>query len=469
MDPIISGLYTLILAGGNGRRLWPLSREELPKQFLSLGGQLSFLQETAERVLKVTDPSNLRVVTKETWSALVRHQLRWVGKFGTNLVIAEPEGRSTAPAIALGIATLLAEGASEEDLILVCPSDQRIGNVERFCEAVCTACEGAKEGYLMTFGVPPKAPETGFGYLKTVPCPGRSFFRVERFIEKPAFEDAVQFVSSGDFLWNGGIFCFRLGTMLEALEKHFPEAGIPARSGLDALLEVFSKIDPLSIDYAVMEKSEKVAAVLLDADWSDVGTWDAVYEISRKDEKDNATYGDAFLMESVDNFIFSQDRLVAGVDLRSMIVVDTPDALFVAPRGSSQKVRELVQQLLFEGRKEALEAPVDVRPWGTYRILFQGDRYKIKHIEINPGARLSLQFHYHRTEHWVVVRGTAQVELDGKRTLVHEGESLYVPKSTPHRLSNPGKVPLEIIEIQNGEYVGEDDIVRLSDDFDRKG
>jgi mannose-1-phosphate guanylyltransferase/mannose-6-phosphate isomerase len=255
--------------------------------------------------------------------------------------------------------------------------------------------------------------------------------------------------------------------MMEALNKYIPEIGEAAEKGYDHLLERFEDMPSISIDYAVMEKLERCAMVPLDAGWSDVGSWDAVYDISEKGDNSNAVHGDAILQDSTDNLMFSRERLLVGVDLHDMLVVDTPDALFVAPKGSSQKVRDVVKELKDKGRKEATEAPESARPWGTYKVLTEADRYKIKKIGIEPGKRLSLQYHHHRSEHWIIVKGTALVTLDDKEIFLHEGESIFIPKNSHHRLANPGKIPLEIIEVQNGEYLGEDDIVRLQDDFKR--
>ena len=457
----------LLLAGGSGTRLWPLSREELPKQFLNLTDSRSLLQETVLRVLRLAEPRQVRVVTGQTFRALVNQQIRACAPALEDPVIPEPEGKSTAAAIALGVARLVAEGASGADLVLVCPCDHAMAQVDRFAEAVAQARGAASEGYLVTFGVVPDRPETGFGYLQTEPLPDRPFLRVARFVEKPDEERAAAFLEQGGFFWNGGIFCFRVDAFLEALKTCAPELGEPAAAGEEALREAYPGLPSRSIDYAVMEKAPRVACVPLDAGWSDVGSWDAVYDLAQKDPSGNALFGTARLLDGRDNLVFARERLVVGVDLEETIVVDTPDAVFVSPRGSSQKVREVVRQLQQEGRRELVEAPVSARPWGTYRVVFQSWRYKVKQITILPGARLSLQYHHHRSEHWVVVQGTATVEVDGTERRFHEGESVFVPKGAQHRLSNPGKIPLEIVEVQCGEYLGEDDIVRISDDFRR--
>ncbi len=466
----MSTLHVLILAGGSGTRLWPLSREELPKQFLPLIGERTLLQDTVLRLVPLASVQSVRVVAGREWQALVRHQVRGILPGKSDPVVVEPTGRNTAPAIALGMAALKEKAhASDEDLVLVCPSDQVIRDEGAFREAVGLAAFSAEEDFLVTFGIVPSSPETGYGYMEcgTVTGPGRAR-PVLRFVEKPSRETAEEYFRSGRYLWNGGMFCFRLGRMAADLRLHAPEIGALYDAGLEAMLDGFESLPSVSIDYAVMEKADRVAAVPLDAGWSDVGSWDAVYDALPADERGNAIKGNVRLIGGRDNLLYGNHRLIFGVDLHDMLVVDTPDALFVAPRGSSQKVREAVRELKEAGCREAVEAPVNARPWGTYETLGQTSRYKIKRIVVEPGERLSLQYHHHRSEHWVVVRGTALVGLDGSESMIYEGQSCYVPKGTPHRLSNPGKVPLEIIEVQNGEYVGEDDIVRLDDDYRRE-
>ena len=464
----LNNLYTLILAGGSGTRLWPLSREELPKQFLYLTNHSTLLQNTVTRTLEFTDSNKLFVVAGQNWRALVDHQVRQAGNFKESIVITEPLGRNTGPAIALGISYLLDRaGAKKEDSVLICPSDHIINDVPAFSSAVENAVKATEKGYISTFGIVPTGPETGFGYLHAGDLNGQGYCELEEFVEKPDLERAKSYLADGNYYWNSGMFVFRIGDMMDALKKHMPQVGEAAERGYEFLLGSFEDMPSISIDYGVMEKLEKTAMVPLDAGWSDVGSWDAVYDISEKETSGNAVHGDAILKESTNNLMFSRERLLVGVDLHDMLVVDTPDALFVAPKGSSQKVRDVVKELRSMGRKEATEAPESARPWGTYKVLTEADRYKIKKIAIEPGKRLSLQYHHHRSEHWVVVRGTALVTLDDNEVFVHEGESIFVPKDSHHRLANPGKIPLEIIEVQNGEYLGEDDIVRIQDDYKR--
>ena len=465
--------YALILAGGSGTRLWPLSREEMPKQFLSVcGDSLTLLQRTVKRILPAVPKEHIRVVASGKWRPLINHQLSSAG-LGGDSVIEEPEGRNTAPAIALGIAELLHAGASPDDLVLICPSDHLVRDEESFIRAIEAAKEAACAGQLVTFGITPTSPETGFGYIKTSKT-HEAWLSADSFTEKPNREDAERYLESGCYYWNGGIFCFRISDAIAAFCEYIPESCPIFDAKREELGGLFMQIPKNSVDYAIMEQARNIACIPLDAGWSDVGSWDAVYENSPHDDSGNASLGNVALSGGRENLIIAHDRLVCGVDLESMIVVDTPDALFISPRGSSQKLRGVVKQLAESGHEEVAEAPMSARPWGMYRVLSKGDRHKIKRIEVAPGRRLSLQYHMHRSEHWVVVRGTAQVTIcaleegaNPREVLLHEGESFFVPKGKLHRLENPGRIPLEIIEVQIGEYVGEDDIIRAEDDFKR--
>ncbi|MBC7323263.1 MAG: mannose-1-phosphate guanylyltransferase/mannose-6-phosphate isomerase [Acetomicrobium sp.] len=465
----MDNLYTLILAGGSGTRLWPWSREELPKQFLPLAGEESLFQQTVKRLAKITEPSNLYIVASDQCSALLRHQMKMVVKFDHDPIIREPRAKNTCPAIALGTAFLLKNGASPEDLIFVSPSDHIVKDDDTFKEAINLGREAAGQGHIVVFGVKPTRPDTGFGYIEIDEEQSKdlSYKILSKFVEKPDEEKAKAYLESGNYLWNGGFFLFQAKRMLEALKNDIPQIGVPAAEGYDSLISRFEDLPSISIDYAVMEKESDVAVVPLDCGWSDIGSWDALYETMEKDEGGNVKKGDVHVVNGQNNLIYANGRLVVGLDINNLVIADTPDALLVAKRGSSQAVRDVVNLLKENGRREATEAPINARPWGTYQILHQGDRFKIKHIVINPSAKLSLQYHHHRTEHWIVVRGTALAVVNGKEIYVHEGESTFIPKSTPHRLVNPGKIPLEIIEVQNGEYVGEDDIVRIEDEYKR--
>ena len=460
-------MHALILAGGSGTRLWPLSREELPKQLLTLSGTRTLLQQTADRMCAVLPPSRIRVIASERWRSLVTHQLKDIVGIPKDPVIGEPMARSTAPAIALGATHLLDEGAAPDDLLLICPSDHYIADRQAFSRAVEIASEAASDGALVTFGIVPEWPETGYGYIEALPDESLPWRNVSRFVEKPDTATAQAYIDSGNFFWNAGIFCFSIASFLSALDEYIPDLGALARSGNAALTEAFPSLPPAPLEYGIMEKIGGIRCVPLAAGWSDVGCWDTVYDVSPKDVSGNATSGDIQLFDSSNSQVHGDRRLVVGMGLRDMIVVDTQDALMVANRGCCKNMRGMIHALKSLHRRELVETPESTRPWGTYRVLFQGDRFKIKHITINPGMRLSLQYHFHRSEHRVVVRGTAKVSVNDREQLFHEGESVFVPKSAVHRLENPGRVLLEIVEIQNGEYLGEDDIVRIQDDFNR--
>jgi mannose-1-phosphate guanylyltransferase/mannose-6-phosphate isomerase len=467
-------LYALILAGGSGTRLWPMSREELPKQFLAVcGTEHTLLQQTVSRLLKVTDVSRIRVVASGKWRALVTHQLSLM-KLDGDFVIEEPEARNTGPAIALAVAALVKNGAGSDDVVLVCPSDHVIADERAFGAAAELAIRAASAGKIVTFGIKPTAPETGFGYIRTKRA-DTPWLDVDEFVEKPAPETVRQYIESGDYYWNGGIFCFTVDSIVQAYRDCFPEGAAIFDSHEGDEAKCFASSPALSVDYAVMERARNIACVPLDAGWSDVGSWDAVYENSKPDGSGNVTRGNVSLHGGNNNLVVGGKRLICAMDLDSMIVVDTPDALFMAPRGSSQKLRGVVKELVKSHHDEVVEAPASARPWGTYSVLSKGERHKIKRIMVSPGGSLSLQYHLHRSEHWIVVQGTARIviynhgEESGSGKLVHEGESVFVPKGFLHRMENPGRVPLEIIEVQIGEYVGEDDIQRVSDNYGRIG
>ncbi|MDR3264650.1 MAG: mannose-1-phosphate guanylyltransferase/mannose-6-phosphate isomerase [Synergistaceae bacterium] len=462
----MADIYGLILAGGSGVRLWPRSREELPKQFLSLRKGDTMLQETVTRMLRVVPLDFMYAVAGGRWSALVAYQAREVARVPDDFVIEEPMGRNTAPAILLGCGALRRRGASGDDVIVVTPSDHIVNDVAAFDSAMERAIVAAKAGYMVMLGVTPTHPETGYGYIKRGAAAG-DCFEVERFVEKPDAELAEKYVKSGEYFWNSGIFVFTFETLETELERTSPDLFAALQMGYDAFLGGFEALSSISFDCAVMEKAGRVAMVELDAGWSDVGSWDALYDVLEKDGLRNAVIGDVMQQDSKNCLVDSRNRLTAMIDVEDLIVVDSPDALFIARRGSSQKVRSIVERLKMDVRREATQATESARPWGRYKILCEEERFKIKRIVITPGKRLSLQYHHHRSEHWVVVRGTARITLEGKEQFVHEGESAFIPRNALHRLENPGKIDLEIVEVQMGEYLGEDDIVRLDDDYRR--
>jgi len=455
-----------ILAGGSGTRLWPLSRKNFPKQFLRIHNEKSLLRETIERYLTAFSPEDLLIISNKDYKFYILNELKDLSGYA---LLLEPASRNTAPSIALGVKYLLEKGISEDEVLFISPSDHVIKPVDKFLEYVHASKELAEKGYIVTFGIKPTRPETGYGYIE-MGEPFDKAYLVKKFTEKPDAETAKEYVSSGRFLWNSGMFAFTVGTIIEEFETHAPEIASIFDKSLDEVLKDFEKLPNISIDYAIMEKTEKIVVLPLEIYWNDIGCWDSVVEIlsQEKEERENLVKGKANLFGSKNCLVWGDEREIVGIGLEDLIIVDTRDALLVAKKGHTQEVKKAVEILKKKNSKTVEEHITVYRPWGSYTVLEVGPRYKIKRITVNSGARLSLQMHYHRSEHWVVVRGTAKVRIGNEERLVCENESVFVPPVTLHRLENPGKIPLEIIEIQTGEYLEEDDIVRFEDDWGRK-
>ncbi len=464
----------VILSGGSGTRLWPLSRELYPKQLLPLVGHSTMLQATVERLdgLEAAPPV---VVCNESHRFLVAEQLRQIG-ITAQAIVLEPAGRNTAPAIAL--AALAAQAADPEALLLVLPADHVIRKVPAFQAAVERALPAAEAGRLVTFGIVPDAPETGYGYIRRGAAEG-DVFRIAQFVEKPDEDRARDFLASGEYYWNSGMFLFKARRYLEELQRFAPDIATAAAAAAQAATPDldFLRIDKAafeacrseSIDYAVMEKTADAVVVPLDAGWSDVGSWSALADASDQDALGNVTHGDVILEDCAGSLFHAESRLVTAVGLRDHVVVETKDAILVAPKDRVQDVKKLVAKLKAEGRYEHSLHREVARPWGSYDGIDQGDRFQVKRLMVKPGAVLSLQLHHHRAEHWIVVAGTAEITCGEKVFLLEENQSTYIPLGVKHRIRNPGKIPLHIIEVQSGTYLGEDDIVRFEDNYGREG
>lgn len=467
-------IVPVLLAGGSGTRLWPLSRQARPKQFLPLLDDQSLLQATLSRVTAVGAHALPLIVGREDHRFLIAEQVRAIGARGT--VILEPEGRNTAPAAAVAALEALAvEG--EQALLLVLPSDHVIQDLALFKSAVATATLAAAQGHLVAFGVTPDRAETGYGYIRAGAELATNTTCIDAFVEKPDTVTAQGYVDSGDYFWNSGMFLFSAQVYLDALASHAPDILEAARSAhgkatrdadflrLDAA--AFAACRSESIDYAVMEKTRDAVVVPLGARWSDLGSWSSIASVSTADARGNVTRGDVMLEDSDDCLVHSEGRLVATLGVHDLVIVETADAVLVADRACEQQIKTIVEKLNAAKRSEASEHRKVYRPWGSYEGVAMDGRFQVKHIIVNPGGRLSLQKHHHRAEHWVVVRGTALVTRDGEEFLLTENQSTYIPLGTKHRLENPGAIPLELIEVQSGAYLGEDDIVRYDDVYGR--
>ena len=458
----------ILLAGGGGTRLFPLSRARFPKQFLKVTGDESLFAQTVQRFLAVTAASDLVVITNRMHEYLVKAELAASGAAAAHVVL-EPEGRNTAPAIALAAAYCRDKLAADEtEVLFVTPCDHVIKPVDVFAAGVLDAVNLASDGSIVTFGVKPTVPETGYGYIQAGEAASGAF-AVQSFREKPDRQTAEDYLAAGNYYWNSGMFAFTMGRFLQELAAQQPEIAALTSAPVETVLGEFGRMPDISIDYGIMEKAADVLVIPLTAYWNDIGSWDAIYDVLGKDGAGNAVKGDCINIGCTNTLMLSHRHLVAGIGLEDMLVVETADAILVAKKGESQKVKEVVAQLKAKGRREASEHLTDYRPWGRYTILGEGPDYKIKRIVVNPGQILSLQMHHHRSEHWVVVSGTALVTIGDQEQLVCDNESVFVPQTVKHRLANNGKIPLVLIEVQSGRYLGEDDIVRFEDVYGRSG
>jgi|TARA_B110000091_G_scaffold201053_1_gene232331 mannose-1-phosphate guanylyltransferase len=464
----MSVIKAVIMAGGSGTRLWPLSRSAHPKQFLSLHGDDTMLQATVKRLSGLDVESSVTICNEEH-RFFVAEQLREIDKLGS--IILEPVGRNTAPAIALAALT-----SKDDPLLLVLAADHVIQDQSAFSEAVSKAIPLAQDGRLVTFGIVANEPNIGYGYIKRGLEKGVGF-SVDKFVEKPSIELAETYIKSGEYYWNSGMFLFKASRYLEELKKFRPDiyqacadSLVEAQYDVDFLRidkEKFESCSSESVDYAVMEKTDDAVVVPMDAGWSDIGSWSSLWNISEKDQNGNAIRGDVILHESKNSYIRTDGQLVAAIGVDNLVIVSTKDALVVATKESVQNVKFVTETLKYEGRPEWAYHREVCRPWGKYDSIDLGERYQAKRITVKPGAKLSVQMHHHRAEHWVVVSGTAKVTNGEKTFLLSENESTYIPIGVIHALENPGKVNLELIEIQTGAYLGEDDIVRFNDRYGR--
>ncbi len=466
----MNDILPVILSGGSGTRLWPLSRESYPKQFLPLTGELTMLQATWHRVAPIAGRAPL-IIANEEHRFVAAEQLQQVGAT-PQAIMLEPIGRNTAPAIAVAALEATREGG--DALLLVLPSDHVINNEKAFQDAVLEAAKAARDGKLVTFGIVPATPETGYGYIKA--AAGTGTRPVERFVEKPDLATAQGYVASGEYFWNSGMFLFKASRYLEELGKLNPaildatrKAWEGAKRDSDFVRldkDTFKVVPSDSIDYAVMEKTQDAAVLPLDAGWSDVGSWTALRDVSRQDPEGNAHHGDVIAIDCRNTYAYG-DRLIALVGLDDVVVVETADAVLVGKGERMQEVKEVVARIKQDKRSEATWHRKVYRPWGAYDSIDNGQRFQVKRITVKPGATLSLQMHHHRAEHWIVVSGTAEVTRGEDVLLLTENQSTYIPLGVTHRLRNPGKLPLELIEVQSGSYLGEDDIVRFEDTYGR--
>ncbi|HHR6039175.1 TPA: mannose-1-phosphate guanylyltransferase/mannose-6-phosphate isomerase [Providencia alcalifaciens] len=462
-------LLPVIMAGGSGSRLWPLSRSLYPKQFISLTSKKTMLQETIARLKNIEHQPPL-LICNEEHRFIVAEQLRQEN-FKHSGIILEPVGRNTGPAIALAAIKAMQNG--DDSLLLVLAADHVIQDHASFTKSIEKAIAPAEQGALITFGIVPTAPETGYGYIKKGNLVNESAFQVERFVEKPDLNTAEQYIASNEYLWNSGMFLFKASCYVNELKKHAPEILSSCELALQNSLsdldftrinaEIFEACPEDSIDYAVMEKADNVLVVPMDAGWSDVGSFSALWEVSNKDQQSNVIIGDVLTENTKNSYVYSQSKLVSTVGVDNLVIIETKDAVLVANKDNVQDVKNIVNQLKQAGRSECEQHREAYRPWGTHDEIAQGERFHVKHLKVKPGEKTALQMHYHRAEHWVVVQGTAKVTNGDKSYILSENESTYIPIGSPHRIENPGKIDLHLIEVRSGNYLQENDIVRLEE------
>lgn len=471
-----NNIIPVIMCGGSGTRLWPLSRAQFPKQFLPLVNDTSMLQDTLARL-----PSQHQApvfICNEDHRFLVAEQVKQTNQTKATILL-EPKGRNTAPAVALAALDALTD--NDDALLLVLAADHVIKETEKFHQAVSVATVAAEQGKLVTFGIVPTHAETGYGYIqkgsKHKEQQGSDIYEVAKFVEKPNMETAQSYLESGEYLWNSGMFLFKASRYIEELEKFRPDILSACRASMVKVekdldftrpdRESFLQCADESIDYAVMEKTEGAIVVPLDAGWSDVGSYSALWEVCQQDAQHNVIKGDVIAHDTNNSYIHSQNKLIATLGVDNLVVIDTPDAVLIANKDKVQNVKEIVNELKAQQRSESTIHREVYRPWGKYDSVDTGERFQVKRITVNPGAKLSVQMHHHRAEHWIIVSGTAKITLDEKTFLLSENQSTYIPIGVVHALENPGKLPLEMIEVQSGSYLGEDDIVRLEDKYGR--
>jgi mannose-1-phosphate guanylyltransferase/mannose-6-phosphate isomerase len=477
----LSNVHAVILAGGSGTRFWPLSRETCPKQMLQIFGEDTLLRQTIKRVEGFVPPENIWIVPTEDKAQAIRFHIEPLGVLAGKIrFVNEPVGRNTAPAI--GLAATCLSLASPESVMIVMPSDHAIPDAKEFRNDLEQAIRGAESDYLVTFGIKPNHPETGYGYIQIDRASGteeKGLFKVTRFVEKPDLETARTYLANGNYYWNSGIFVWNTSKILLEIEKHLPVLSKALREMKSYLVtarvqhqqeelnRLYARLESISIDYGVMERSDNVLMVPARFRWSDLGSWTVLDEILEKDPAGNIFKGNTIDIGSHDSIVFAGERLVTTIGLKDMVVVDTPDATLVTPKKNVQEVKRIVEELKRNDREEYLLHKTVERPWGSYTVLEKGKGYKIKRITLKPGARLSLQRHSRRSEHWVVVEGMAKVTREEDTLIIQANESTYIPIGAKHRLENPETGILQIIEVQNGEYVEEDDIERFDDDYGR--